>query len=295
MKNLIRGTLLLALAGILAACQVSVTLDPFLGAETVSASSNPVVRDDGTLSAGQSAYYRVSVSSDLGGDMVVFEAANGNNDTPVTIKVFNSSQQLLVESNNPDFFASDLNNIRSLSQQSIVTTQTCVGPCAQVAKRASTTTYLVQITADAGSNVVDYDLYAYTRDFTDTNENESTCFDFSAEARNLEGQQGIVTTPPAGGISEVGAIELVSDSDCYDSGAYQVREVTVDSVGDNTAVSFNVVITFDDGSSVSGTVAPGGSFNQGPWADAEDVQITITSANGAAAPSAHSRYRVTIE
>lgn len=282
----------------LTACQVTVTVGtPFDDAERVTARerNNTDSVGQGTLSAGEEDYYRVNVPAGRQGELVFFELKQRN--IPATITVFDSNRREILASNNRRFFASgtgSLSTAGELDAQSIsVTGYICEGPCGIVRKRSQDTTYFVRVRASSTARTFDYDLAAYTADTQDPMWDESGCKDVSVESAVGPTSIGVV---PADPIVERGAIEILGDEDCFDSGAFGIREITFETSTGNEGIRFRVVIEDEDGREIrSFAVGPGPASRPETLKDRQPVRIRVFSDNNRAGPAGSSTYQLTLD
>ena len=207
---------LLLLAGVLAACTITVTFSPPTTYTSVtadgSAPSNPT--DTISLAGNETVDYRVSMSA-ISTDLFHAEA-----DGPVTIVVEYSTGEPIASSNNSTYFVGGL-GATSLSvgtaapassgpaPSSVVPSDVCNGPC--VLTPAKDAYYYVEVT-NTSSSSASVDLWFYGTTYGDSYE---------------PGNDVRTSTPAqltASSSSEGGAIETVGDVDYWktvDSGSWQ--------------------------------------------------------------------------
>lgn len=187
----------LLLVGALAACQITITYSPPTSYTTIPAqgspSSTPTATD--TLAGHETVDYRVSMAAVT--DALFHAEADG----PVTILIMDSGGRPLVSSSTSAFFQSGLSalSVASLSgsgsgsprTSAITFTDTCSGPCAQVA--VSDSYYYVEVTNTSASSA-SVDLYFYGAPYGDQFETSNNSWTTTTATLNTTGNNGAIET-----------------------------------------------------------------------------------------------------
>lgn len=275
MKRITSSIALGLLALTLTACSVTVVFDP--PTEPVSATSpsaNPTAVASGTLSAGSTAWYDVSVSSQRAaeGDVVYLEVDAGRDATTdagdvLRVRVYTSSGSVTATSDSPDGFASGSvapTAAAGLEPQAISVTYGCFGSCVILPAQAGN--YIVRVT-NLSSSSVSYDFYAYMNDEQDTGENVN------------DGSPGV-------GLSsfDSGAIETIGDEDYYEILAG--GQLFFDS-----ASALDLRADVIEGSTVVATLQPGDPSFRVVTGD----EVVVYALSGQAGAPAASNYSLEIQ
>jgi hypothetical protein len=178
---------------------VEITVDPFLGAEPVNASTNgAAISATTTLSPGASKLYVVSVdqaTADAGQALYI------EIDKTIELTVFDANRTAFASSTSADFFASGLTGLASFTTQAVPRLVNCRGAC--VIQDAEAEVHYVKI-ENSSASTLEVDFFAFVEDYGDSGEDEN---DTEATALTL--------TRAAG---DSGAIESLGDSDFYKVG-----------------------------------------------------------------------------
>lgn len=192
--GLVAGFLLLA--GVLAACQLTITYSPPPTYTSIPANatapSNPTATD--TLAGHETVDYRVSMAAIS--DPLFHAEADG----PVTVLVMDSGGRPLVSSSSSAYFQSGTSALSvssagsppAVTPSTVTVSDTCTGPCALV--RASDSYYYVEVT-NTSSTSANVDLYFYGAIYGDEYETANNSLSgTNASLGNSGGDSGAIET-----------------------------------------------------------------------------------------------------
>jgi len=189
---------LLLLAGVLAACTITVTYTPPPSATTVTATgstltAHPPAVDSVSVAAGETVYYKVSVPSSIRSGYPLFYAELSQN---LNLELMDSGGQPIASAHNSAYFSSGTAGLQSVAAasvapQGITATLTCNGSCVIVPMTASV--YYVAITNESSSSV-SVDLYAYGSDYADDQEPGNNTMSTGATLGGNTSYQGALET-----------------------------------------------------------------------------------------------------
>lgn len=215
---------------------IDITVDAFLGARRVDASTDSdVTAATGALAPGEERLLVVQVSSALAD---ANEALYLELDSSLDLTVLNEDRAVYATSSSADFFAAGTAGLDStgLDTEAIGINKICRGSC--VIRDADAGSYYLRI-ENSGGESVNYTLYAYVTDYSDSNE------------PNNDTAAGAVTLTDL----DQGAIESLGDEDYYEVGV-SGRLCLLGSSWSNTRVN----VTGDDG--LNEVIAPGESVGR---------------------------------
>lgn len=237
-------------------------------------SGTPIL-NNGAIAAGETQRYIVNVPSSIIGanDVLYFELQTMDN---VKLSLYDDNQNLIAQSNNPEFFSKSLSSSSALESQ-IVTNVICRGPCVIVKKNAGT--YYLKLESTTAAT---YKLFVFPDIYADKTEPN--------DSANCVNQAALLA--PAITINPEpveAAIETLDDVDCFtDSGA--MKQVVLKTIA-NTAIKLKAEIRDADTGTVLGTLSAGPSENQETFTltTARKLKVFVTG-DDQAGPGANSRY-----
>lgn len=291
----------IVLSFVLSACDGIriVPTNPFTGAIETNLGTATSPQATGTVTSLSSRVYKINVNNIPSTDDVVYFETDRSDVELVLYTVSNGLAKEQRVSTNANVFGvpSAIPHTSSLESQAIIPTpkiDSCRGSCI-IIKKGQGTVYL-RVRAKT-STPVNYKLFIFSDKYRDSSEpaNEPVGGKCVFSTSNLIHSAAIVITP-----KEPYALETVSDVDCFSSNA-RTNAITLNA---GSGLTFNLkaqildrsgnLLKFRDGRDAILYVGPNHSTTATASATfPSEFILRVSSADGRAAPAAHSQYTVT--